>query len=83
MKLHLTHNDIKTIVYETVNRLRGRGMLMEISTADAFTRFYQGKIPPKYYDALMAGADQMTPLHKMAADYLVQAYVEKKYAKNS
>lgn len=81
MKLHLTHNDIREMVYETVNRLNDRGMLMEISTADAFTRFYQGKIPPKYYNALMAGADQMTPLHKMAADYLVQAYVGKKYAK--
>lgn len=78
MRLKITHKDIMAMVSETINRLGYRTVLNEISTADAFERFYKDKIPTNVYEALMNGAEQMTPLHKLAADHIA-----KEYANNS
>ena len=77
MKIRITHNDILNMVNEVVNRLDYRSVLMEITSQDAYARFYQGKIPEKAYNKLMMGADQMTPLHKLAADHVVNLYANK------
>ena len=80
MKFRITHNDIIKMVTEAMNRLDGRSMLMEIAAQDAYARFYQGKIPEKAYTRLMNGSDQMTPLHKLAADHVVPLYANKQTA---
>lgn len=77
MKLRITHNDIMAMVNEAINRLDYRSVLMEITSQDAYARFYQGKIPEKAYNKLMLGAEQMTPLHKLAADHVVPLYASK------
>ena len=79
MKLRFTHNDIKAMVTEAFSRLGGRTLLNEISSELAYTRFYQGKLSQKAYDKLMVGAEQMTPLHKLAADHMVALYAQKNY----
>jgi len=71
MKLHLSQNDIKAMVSETVNRLRNRSLLSEITAVDAYNRFYLGKIPEYLYKLAMSGTTNMTPFHKILLDYLV------------
>ena len=81
MKINITHNDIMNMVAEVFTRLDNRSMLSEITAQDAYTRFYQGKIPEKVYQKVMMGADQMTPFHKLALDHLAQIYSQEKPAR--
>lgn len=48
-----------------------RQLLNEISTVDAWNRFYKDKIPQHIYQAIMKGADKMTPFHKACLDAYV------------
>lgn len=70
----------KIIVNESVLRqiiaemAKERKLVTEIKVADAYTRFYEGKIPQDIYAALMQGADKMTPFHKICLDSLMGYY---------
>ena len=44
--------------------------LNEISTADAYQRFYKDKVPTDVWNTLMDGAKNMTPFHKLMLDYI-------------
>ena len=56
-----------------------RGMLSEITSKDAYARFYQGKIPQDFYEQVMLNAPQMTPLHKLTLDHLAAAIASGAY----
>ena len=79
MKLHITHNDIQSMVLEVLSKVGDRGLLSEITAVDAYAKFYQGKIPKNVYDTVMSDAPQMTPLHKLTLDYLVEGYAKGSY----
>ena len=46
-------------------------LINEISTTDAYARFYKDNIPQDVYEALMKGTDKMTPFHKLCLDSIV------------
>lgn len=50
-----------------------KGELNEISSADAYTRFYEGKVPIDVYNNIMNGTNKMTPFHKLALDLAAKA----------
>ena len=75
MKIQITHRDIVSMVSETIKRLGNRELLSEITAADAYTRFYQGKITPEAYQILMSGTTNMTPFHKIALDFMTDEKV--------
>lgn len=50
-----------------------KGRLDEISSADAYKRFYEGKIPEEAFKAIMVGTDKMTPYHKYALDLAIKS----------
>lgn len=74
MKFGLTHKDIEMMVSESMNRFRNRSLLSEISSQAAYDKFYQGVIPYDVYAAVMTGAPQMTPFHKIALDHISSYY---------
>jgi len=72
MKLSLTYDDIHGMVREAVSRVAdGRSLINEISSKDAYERFYRGKIAPDAYEELMKGTANMTPYHKLCLDRIV------------
>lgn len=44
--------------------------LNEISSSDAYERFYKNIVTPEQWEALMKGAPTMTPLHKVVLDLI-------------
>lgn len=62
----------KVIISESILKGFVREILNEISSADAWKRFYEGKIQPELYNLLMSGSTQMTPLHKTALDIIIK-----------
>ena len=49
-----------------------RQMLNEISTRDAYERFYKTTMPKEVYYLLMRGTEKMTPFHKSILDVYTQ-----------
>ena len=68
-KVILSEQQVRVLVREMI--MGGRRMLNEISSADAYEKFYKDKIPQDKYEFLMQGTDMMTPLHKVVLDVLV------------
>lgn len=64
----LTEGDIKSMAKTCVRRL-----LNEISSVDAYNKFYAGKIPEEQYKKVMTGAPTMTKLHKRVLDIIAMS----------
>ena len=62
------HEEIQEMVNECLREMWDRNLLTEITTADAYTRFYNEKMPADVFQAIMKGTDKMTPFHKMCLD---------------
>ena len=68
----------KIIVNEDILRhllmemAKDRHLISEISVSDAYTKFYNGKVPEDVYSTLMAGTDVLTPLHRQALDIITK-----------
>ena len=75
----------KIIVNESILRqiiaemAKERKLVTEIKVADAYARFYNGKIPQDIYAALMKGTDKMTPFHKLCLDALMPYFTDESY----
>ena len=68
-KIIINEDILRQIIAEMAKE---RKLVTEIKVADAYTRFYQDKIPQDIYSALMKGTDKMTPFHKLCLDVLVK-----------
>lgn len=64
--MKISEGDIRNMVESCVRTLN------EISMRDAYQRFYNGKVPEKVFEALMQGAELMTPFHKFILDEYVK-----------
>lgn len=67
-RIILTQEQTRVLVEEMV---KGKMLINEISTKDAYNRFYADKIPEDKYAFIMNGTESMTPLHKAVLDCVV------------
>lgn len=72
-KFIISENTFRAILSEMAYE---RGLLNEISTADAYNRFYKDRIPQEVYSELMSGTEKMTPFHKACLDALLYDHEE-------
>lgn len=56
-----------------------RQILNEISTQDAYNRFYKGVIPEKMFMELMNGQSKLTPFHKICLTYMANEDEESEF----
>lgn len=68
--MEMTRRDLKEMIVSAFKK----AMLNEISSADAYNKFYKDKVSPEQWNAFMAGAPTMTPLHKLAIDVMFKEY---------
>lgn len=68
-KIILNEAQIKVLVKEM---LCSTGSINEISSADAYNKFYSNKFSKEQYDRLMTNAPTMTPIHKVVLDYMIR-----------
>ena len=68
-KVILNEMQAKVLVREMLSR--AVFSLNEISSVDAYQKFYANKIPADLYNKVMAGTPVMTPLHKLALDKIL------------
>ena len=76
--IRITKDDILEMVRHSM-----KALINEISVADAYTRFYNGKIPEQAYKLLMQGTTVMTPFHKLCLDLFLKkemSYTAMEYA---
>ena len=64
-KIILTEAMLKTILREM---RKDKFIISEISSSDAYNKFYKDFATPEQWNLLMAGAPTMTPLHKTALE---------------
>lgn len=62
----INENMLRRVVAEMLKEQRQ--MLNEISTRDAYERFYKATMPKEVYYLLMRGTEKMTPFHKSILD---------------
>lgn len=68
--MKLNRNDIYEMVKSCLT------MINEITSASAYERFYQNKIPQEKFSAFMGGQPEMTPFHKLILDQYVKGVVD-------
>ena len=67
----LNEQDITRMVKSCLNRLL-EGLIKEISSADAYRRFYSEKIDENVWNILMTGTKNITPFHKRMAEFIIE-----------
>ena len=68
-KIIVNEDILRHLLMEMAKDLR---LISEISVSDAYTKFYNGKVPEDVYNTLMAGTDVLTPLHRQALDIMTK-----------
>lgn len=66
--MKILEKDIKQMVLECL-----KGVINEITSRDAYQRFYKDKIQVDIWEKLMTGVTNMTPFHKKMADTIIIA----------
>ena len=74
---NISKMNISEIVRSSIDKL-----INEITANDAYTRFYSNKIPKQQYDLIMSGTTNMTPVHKLILDYIIENGWNEDVAKN-
>lgn len=66
ISMKISKSEIQEMAKACVGRL-----ITEISTVDAYERFYKGKVNDTVWNTLMSGVTNMTPFHKAVLDIIV------------
>lgn len=67
ISMKISESEIQEMAKACVGRL-----ITEISTVDAYERFYKGKVSDSVWNTLMSGVTNMTPFHKAVLDIIVK-----------